>query len=566
MATDNIARAMAARAGKSANRSASVDAIANAIIASGKSVTAYNAAMQMWFKHKLPTEWTPLQLTALCDEWYTITRTGWAGYSKFYQPNVTAVSDGEKCGDNAGLVCIPSTDTEANRDDYAGLPMFAVCDCNWVVDSDTLEPVVTDIDGITDGFERNNPERFVGVLQMAPWHFWQDDDSTYLHGVADHRVNEYEHVEPVPEAIRIDGTMRPWVLHGKYMSCTVDGRMTNCAGKIPTGFMSHNSLHGLSSKNGSQYSGGTTADDGWMKLMNFVKYANITADGIRQGCCNYNYQYPAAVSEAGVTRVLLTNAQASNLVVGSSVIIGSYNGSLDRSSASVYSITGPGGAVITRIERVVVNETQYSAVYIDVSNVFDTIANGASKTGTTYISTWFWRSGSCDAVRGSDGSLGDNISGNYPAKLQGIEYSVGGYEVYADVVQKMVNDAYTPWIVRRSKQQASSITANYIDAGIDYKQPASDGWTYPKKMEYKNGVFYPCESGGSSSTYLRDGFYANKAGTAGTREWLAFGRLTVGSASGGLSCLNGPYALSFGWWGSLARLSPNGNRGEFSGV
>ncbi len=561
---DNTARAMAARAQMGAKRSASLDAAAKAIIAGGNSAAAYKAAMQMWFKQQLLDNWTPAQLTALCDRWYTITRLGWLGYSEFYQPSVSAVSTGTKGGDNADLVCIPSTDAEANRDDYAGLPLFAICDCNWVVDPDSLEPVITEIEGITDGFERYNPDKYVGVLQMAPWHFWQDNADTYLHGVADYKVSGYEHVELVPEAVRIDGSVRPWVVHAKYMSATRNGKMTCCAGMIPTAFTSHNSLHTLSAKNGAQYSGGTTADDAWLKLMFFIKHASLTADGIQQGCCNYSYQYPAAASETGVKRILLTEAQAANLVAGSSVIVGNYNGSMDRGNADMYSITGSGGAKIVKIVKVTVNDVQYSAVYIDTTAIFNAVANGASKTGTTYISTWHWASGSCDSVKGVDGSPGSNTNGKYPARIQGIEYAVGGYEVYADVIQNLADDAYTPWIVRRSAQQASSITKNYVNTGINYPQPASDSWTYPKKFDYKNGVFYAAESGGSSSTYLRDGFYANKAGSVGVREWLAFGYLNTGTANGGLSCLHGNSALSRGWWYYLARLSPTGNRGEFS--
>lgn len=534
-----------------------------AAVSSGN-VNTYRATMRQWFRERLPEGWTAADLTALCDRWYTITRTGWSGYSEFFQPSVSAVSAGTKGGDNAGLVCIPSTDTEANRDDYAGLPLFAICDCNWAVGLDSLEPVITDIEGITDGFERYNPDKYVGVLQMAPWHFWQDNADTYLHGVADYKVEGYEHVEPVPEAVRIDGSVRAWVVHAKYMSATRNGKMTCCAGTIPTAFTSHNTLHSLSAKNGTQYSGGTTADDAWLKLMFFIKHASLTADGIQQGCCDYNYQYLAAVSETGVKRILLTEAQAANLVAGSSVIVGNYSNSMDRGNADMYSITGSGGAKIVKIEKVTVNDVQYSAVYIDTAATFDTVANGASKTGTTYISTWHWASGSCDSVKGADGSPGSNTNSKYPARIQGIEYAVGGYEVYADVIQNLADNVYTPRVVRRSAQQASSITENYINVGINYPQPASDDWTYPKKLDYKNGVFYAVESGGSSSTYLRDGFYANKAGTTGAREWLAFGPLLNSPVNGGLSGLNGSADLSSSWWSAIARLSPTGNRGEFS--
>ena len=59
-------------------------------------------------------------------------------------------------------------------------------------------------------------------------------------------------------------------------------------------------------------------------------------------------------------------------------------------------------------------------------------------------------------------------------------------------------------------------------------------------------------------------FYMNKKGTTGTREWLAFGYLDFGSASGGLSYLSGYGGLGIAYWDILARLSFSGSRGEWS--
>lgn len=538
------------------------------IIASliGTTQQQYNTAMRHWFRANGAEGATHTELTALCDRWYTITRTGWDGSVSFYQPDVSAVSTGMRGGDNAGLTCTPSTDTVAGQDDYAGLPLFACVDVNWIVDADTLEPVITAIDGITDNFVRDDPDIFVGVVQMSGYHWQAEDDTTYTHGYTD-TLKPYANVEPVPEAVRVDGTVRPWVVHGKYMSCTVNGKMTCCAGLIPTALNSHNTLHTLSAKNGAQYSGSTTADDSWLKLMAYIKYASLTLDGILQGCCNNNYQYPAAVSETGVKRVLVTTAQAANFDIGMSVLVGNYAGSMDRGQTAMYSITGNGGAVVTAIETVTIDGAEYGAVYVDTADVFDTAANGASATGTTYISTCHWRSGMTDGVLGNDGSPINCTNGKYPAKLQGIEYMVGGYEVYADVILNLYQDGdtyyYEPYIVRRSAQQATSVTSNYKASGLKCAQPASVGWQYIKRMGYASGVCFPIMVGGSSSTYARDAFYMNNNAT-GTREWLAFGGLGYGVGIGGVSCLSGVSALSSANWSVLARLSPNGNRGEWA--
>ena len=575
MATDNVARAMAARALSGAGgKTDSDDTLTVVAAVSSGNVNTYRATMRQWFRERLSDGWTAADLTALCDKWYTITRIGWAGGVEFYGWSTSQVSTGTRIGDAKSLTCTPSTDTVKNQDDFEGLPLFAIKDCNWVVDANTLEPVITAIDGITDNFVRDDPNIYVGVLQMAPYHYWVDDDNdahNFVHGVTDTYAAAYTNIAPVPESVRQDGTMRSWVVHGKYMSKTVNGKMTSCAGLIPSCNTSHNNLHTLSVKNGTQYSGGTIVDLSWLILMAYVKYASMTLDGTLQGCCNYNYQYPAAIGETGVKRVILTTAQAANLAVGSSVLVGNYGGNKDRGNSDMQKITTSAGAKIVSIETVSVSGTDYAAVNLDVSSTFDTVANGADKTGTTYLSTFHWPSGSCDGVMGNDGSPVDCKSGKYPAELQGIEYMAGGYEVLADTILRLhkstTDGAYVTRlaIVSKSAQQAASVTNNYKEpVNLLFTQPSDvAGWKYISHMYFVDGAFFPRRYAASSSTGARDGLYTEKD-VAGTREYLAFGPLNFGSRDAGLSCLVANNGLGTGIWNYLTRLSPNGNRGEFS--
>ncbi|MCD8189064.1 MAG: hypothetical protein LUD78_02405, partial [Clostridiales bacterium] len=506
----------------------------------------YKSTMRLWFRAHGSDDATPEELTALCDKWYNVTRPSWDGNVNFYQPDVSAVSTGTKGGDNADLSCTPSTDTVANQDDYAGLPLFACVDCNWEIDPDTLQTLVTAIDGINDSFTRYDPETYVGVLQMSGYHYWYSDDTTYTHGYTATAGTPYANIEPVPEAVNPDGTFRQWVVHSKYMSHTTDaGTMSSYSGVIPTAFTSHNTLHTLSAANGDGYSGSTTADHSWLVLMAYIKYGSLTLDGILQGCCSLNYQYVAQVAEEGVSRIILSTANAANLEVGMSVILGNYAGNTDRGQSAMASISGTGGCRITAIETVTIDDAEYSAVYVDLEDTFDTAANGSAVEGTTYLSTWHWATGSCDGVLGNDGSPTSCTSGKYPAKLQGVEYMVGGYEVLADVILSLYSATdddgnttyyYEPYICLLRANQSTSITSNYVATGLIIAQPDTAAWNYIKKLQYAMGVFFPEETGGSSSTYTRDAFYQNAAST-GTREWLAFGNLAYGSGHAGLSCL-----------------------------
>ena len=530
--------------------------------------SGYDKAMKDWFDLYSADQLTPAELTALCERWYDTIKTGWDGYVTFADPSVSSVATGTRGGDNAGKTCTPSTDSTAGTDDFAGLPLFACTDVNFTVDATTLDIVITAIDGITSEFERNNPDKYVGVMQMAGWRYEYEDATSYTEGYRDSYLATYEHIAPLPEAVRVDGTVRKFVVHAKYMSSINGNKMTSCAGMMTQNFISHNSLHTFSSKNGAQYSGGTTSDLAFLKLMTRIKYASLTLDGIMNGCLDYNLQYYAQVSETGVKRIIL--AASCSLIVGSTIMIGTYNGSsTDRNTAANYNISGQRGVVITAIEDVTINETAYKAVTVDIANAFDTTANGSATAGTTIVSTLHWKTGSCDGVLGNDGSPVSNTNSKYPRKLQGIEFNVGGYEVLADVIlnEELIDthSHYVPAIVKRSANQATSITANYVKIyDLAIANPAAAGWQYIKKEKYANGMYFPAVIGGSSSTFTKDAFYMDKDSTTGTREYLAFGNLNSGLASGGLSCLTGNLGLTYASWTSLARLSPNGNRGEWT--
>ena len=519
----------------------------------------YDRVMRSWFVEKGGATADPQTLTALCNEWYTITRTGWDGWVTFAQPDISTSSYGTKGGDNAGLVCVPSTDTMANRDDYAGLPLFAIKNVNWVLDENG-EIIVTAIEGITSNFVKDSPTVYVGVMQMGAYTWQTEDASSYTHGYTDMSNAPHANLKPLPETRRTDGTIRPFMVHGKYMSKTVNGKMTCCSGLIPTDMISHNSLITLPSQNGAMYSGGTVIDWSFLVWMTFIKYGSMTQDGRLQGCVSYNYQYYAKVSETGVKRVLLSASEANNLLVGSSVLVGTYNGNADRGQASVRE---KAIAKITSIEDVVVSGTTYKAVYVDADTAFDTVANGSAMNGSTIISTWHWASGSCDSVLGNDGSPYSATNGKSPAMLQGIEHSVGGYDVFADTILSEDTVNYSVYYTKRKSHQATSVTANMVLSSLVSPKPESASWQYIRRLKNDGEIFFVTDTNnGSSSTFTKDAFYKDSTSTTGSREWLAFGHLLNGSGYGGLSSLNGGNSLGAAGWYYLAHLSPNGNWGS----
>ncbi len=534
--------------------------IADPLLNFDGTVATYKKIMKQWFINNGVNIMDSAGITYLCERWYEITKQGWKGGTSFPAVGVSTGSTGTRFDDNVGMSVTPSTDTSANTDTYQGLPLFAITDCNWELDSDG-NILITAIDGITDNFVRDDPTKFVGVMQQTGWVKKVDDASTQKYYYADDK-DAYEDLVPLPEAIKLDGTVRSFVVHAKYMSGIVDSKMTCCSGIIPRRNISHDGLVTLPDNIGTQYSGGTSVDWSFLVWMQRIKYASLTSDGVLQGCCNYNYQYYVKVGETGVKRLILSSANGANLKVGSTVTFGAYAGNVDRGQAATYSISGQDGAIITAIEDVTIDSTTYKAIYVDTTSTFDTVANGDATNGTTIVSTHHWVSGSCDNVKGNDGSPVSATNGQYPAKLQGIEYMVGGYEVFADVIMNISGGYYNPYYARKSTDQATSITSSMVQSTLKCAQPTSDAWRYIQKHGFDGEIFYPELTGTSSSEYTKDAFYENGTGTTtGTREWLAFGGLNDGSGGAGLSCLNGSNGLGFGGWNVVARLSCNGNRG-----
>lgn len=495
-----------------------------------------------------------MDVTSICDRWYTIARKGWQGGVTFANPDTNSVSTGTKIGDNAGMSCTPSTFTTKNQDDYEFNPLFAIKDCNVYLDEDG-EPHITAVQGICGNFERNNPEKIVGVLQATGWvKYSEAADGSYTYEYTD-MTGAYGFY-PLPEAVRLaDNTVRSWVVHTKY---GFGPGYTCCADQAPLVYtVSHNGQRtGVRTAWGTRYCGYTSADDAFLKLMLYMKYGRLDSDSVLAGCVSYSLDYTAAVAEIGVERILVTTAQGSNLLVGSTI---SFGGTARSASQKV------DRKRITSIETVTIDGTDYAAVYVDNGGVtFDTLT-------TDHLLTMPWFSGSTDGCLGNDG--GENpANGRFPVRIQGIEVLVGNWVIGGDTIldYRSVNEVscQVAAVCRDATKISTSITSDYIVAayGMPNEGRTSDAWVGIAKLGHDDNLpelMTPCKIGGSSSTLTRDSYYLQKEGTTGLCGWRAFGSLANGAIAG-FSCLHGYNSLTTPAWYLGGRLSVTGNRGEWA--
>jgi hypothetical protein len=523
------------------------------VIASLLNEENYKRVMKAWFISRGVAAFT--DYTSLCEDWYEMTRTGWKGGVRFAIPGSgqSANSDGTRTGDNFGMSCTPSTKTTKNTDDFANVPLFFPIDCNVQLDANG-DPHIMAIDGVAGTFAKTDPSKIVAVMQMTGWKKFVVDSVNSLYGWDYTDEPELDGYEPLPEAVSLyDNTVRNFVVHGKYAfgpnySCCSDQQ-------VKVFDVSHNSqLTGVQAAWGARYCGLTSADDAFLKLMLYIKYARLDSDRVLHGCCNYNYDYSPAKAESGVERVLLTTANAANLIVGSTVHLSTSA----RGGTAIFD-----RKKITKIETVNVDGTDYGAVYVD---------NGGTTFNTEtshHLCTMQWYTGSTDDVLGNDGGI-DPTNDRYPVKLQGIEYMVGCWEVFGDTILNhetidsvAVEAAH---VCRDATKLATSITSDYKGAAHGIPKAASAGWQYPKQMREVSNLpelIFPFDIGGSTSGGPRDGFYLEAQSATGTREWRRFGDLDNGVENAGLACGNGYSGLTRATWDIGGRLSVTGNRGEF---
>ena len=414
------------------------------------------------------------------------------------------------------------------------------------------------IEGIDDSFDVTGESAPVYCFCMSPWiKEWSDDNYEYtsFRGTQD----ASESYRPMAEAVDfVDNSKRNLTWHPAYGGGRNSaGALTSGSGRPAWNFQSANS--GISNaRKMSAYEGlWNDCDTEFILKMWQLRHFNLENSGIAEGCTSYSYQYDAAVAETGVKRVLLTTAQAANLVVGSTVSVGEMGTNTSKDRGNAYMRNLADSVKISSIENVDVDGTTYAAVNLDTSVTFDT-------TSTTVISTWPWISGATDALPGhKDGCFHSLTDGKGPLRVMGIEILNGACVNGLDPLWNVVDGEYQIYTCRDSEKQAGSITADYEKVLTQPALVTSSSWQYIKHL-IKNalGVVFPDAVGGSSTTYFKSAFYWWYS-TGVRSPWRFFYLITGGPA--GLAGATGDLPPGFTSWTVVPRLSGSGKkRGEWS--
>lgn len=509
--------------------------------------------------------------TQLLARWFNLLNDDMTYGVRFYKFITSVSPQGELIDDSVDLgVCTPSTNSVRGTDNFCKQKSFWTVEINYEIDANG-EIDVKAVDKVDASFNRNGAAGMVGVAQKSGWLNYFEDGTTI---VKRYRTNQLSGYFPLPECVSpVDNSVRPFMVHAKYMAgLDSAGLPTSATNLAPLNYTySHNSQITAWRNRGQNYSGISICDIAFRIHMFQLKYAKKGNDSVMKGCTSYNYQKTAAVSETGVQRILLTEADAANYMEGSNVIIGDMGTgtSTDRNVSSMYSLVK--NKRITSIEDVTIDGTTYKALNIDNGGTtFNTVA------GTTYISMMPWWSGTCDNVLGVDGSPTNCTNGKEPFIIQGLETQTGAYAVVADVIAQTTADTdaqtltVSPAVVRLAKNISTEKTANYVTSSKTLTVEGVTGWAWHYIQDLAFDKTLPeltlpsgVDGGAGSSNGYQSAVHV--VPSSGPRVWLAWADLNGGSLCG-LACaylILGPSGAS---WSFAAGASGSaGSRGEWQG-
>lgn len=496
------------------------------------------------------------------SNFFALRRTGKVYTTRIYKYDTSTSPTGVKLNDNEGLVRKPSTNTAIGQDDYREIGVFMHFPCNFTVDNKGFNHV-TALQGQPDFKKTGKVD--VGEVTMSAW-VGITDNPEYVDYHYSDSPNEALGLRPMGESINPDGTISPFMIHGKYGAGDIDGVPYSSAGLILANGsqkggkpVSYTGLIAYMRKKGSMYVGTTNWDLFYKQLMMIILYATTNSRSVMAGCNSYSMQEMTAVAETGVTRVILPKAKANNYIVGSYVSVGDIGSNTNKDRYYAYMHNLAYDVKILKIEPV---DDTNSAIYLD-TEPFNT-------TLTTCISTMPWRTGSTDSVLGSDGSPFSNTDNKNPFKIQGIETGYGAYEVLSNVFMDIVTDEDgTPKRDVYICMDASLLTTDMNVAKTRYKKVAAQvtytaaSWKYISKcfVDPALGIMVPTETKAGSTTGFCNGLYTD-SGTSGQREWLSLGNLNYGTLCG-LWILNAGNGVGVAGWIIVSGVSPNGTRGEW---
>ena len=349
---------------------------------------------------------------------------------------------------------------------------------------------------VTDG---SNGEVWVETPLFYYNHTYGDDGSEEI-AISTYPIGGYL---PSPIHINADGTLRQKAYTAAYPMGVVDDMPTSRSG-VYTPVLSLNKSIENAQKMGGRYTITTAAEQYTTCLLMWVEFATRDIQTKMSGASSlpYSASHKAIAAETGTNRMILSNSNAAEYVVGQGIAIGTALGNTSVANNRTVTAIEPYDGANTAVSF------DGEPVNIAVGNVVFSIA---------------WKTGICDGVLSSSGSPVSNTNGKYTCIYRGEETPFGNaFEWLSDVLFKRAGEGtqespYTYdvyYLQDPTKYANGSITDDYVK--INYQLPQEEG--YVKRLGYDERfpyIRFPVEAGASAATYYSDYYYRPSYETCG---------------------------------------------------
>lgn len=222
-----------------------------------------------------------------------------------------------------------------------------------------------------------------------------------------------------------------------------------------------------------------------LQTLFYVEFATLNSQAIMAGYTagQYSASHTATATEAGVNRIVVSNATAALYEVGQAISVGSALG-----NNSVFY-----GRTITSITVV---DASNKALNFDGAAVNITIGNIVYNTG--------WKNGFSSGIAASSGSLVSNSTGKHAHTYRRIENVWGNIFQFVDGLN--INERQA-WVCPDADSYASNLFASPYEQ-LGYVDGIADG--YVTAMGWDAAHPYaalPTAVGGAAATYYSDYYY-----------------------------------------------------------
>ena len=398
--------------------------------------------------------------------------------------------NGTRLGSAVGLSAAVGVDDKIVMNDFdSKFPWSHIRRCNLSDDGQVLayegEPGYT-----ADG---SNGQVMVEIPKFYQYRYQSDDGEIREYRLSQKKLKNYW---LSPRFIKEDGTELDKIYIGAYKASGDSTKLYSRSGVYPQVSINRQVARNRARALGDGWGIGDYLERNIIEFLFVIEFATLNTQSIMQGQVNFA-QKNATMAETAVNRVVFSNTDITQYVVGQTVWIANSN------------------RKVLSIEMV---DSNNKAIVVDGAPFDTTVGMG--------VDCRAWMCGSCDNVKSSSGSIVSNTDGKHPFTYRGLENLWGDIWEWIDGVN--IKDHVTYIATNPTQYADDKFDAPY--KRVSYSNATGTGYIKVVGFDEANPhINLPTtSSGGGTTIYYCDHYWQN----TGNRAPFVGGRWSDGAFCG----------------------------------